>query len=117
MLNLVFKVGQDPHDSLAALRQVDYAQYNGAFTFKLKGLVHGKSLGSAEELQLRVTGEDIVTGIMERVAQIRSKMAQVGSSFKTIERLELTAPIRNSSGARLALEFSISNLRQIRGQS
>mmetsp|Transcript_17485 Transcript_17485/g.23604 ORF Transcript_17485/g.23604 Transcript_17485/m.23604 type:complete len:114 (+) Transcript_17485:936-1277(+) len=65
---------------------------------------------------MRVSGEDIVKAIMERVALIRHKMGKVGSSFKTIESLTLTAPIKNSKGARFALQFHIPNLRQIRGQ-
>ena len=65
---MVFKIGQDPQDSLAALRRVDYSQYNSTFVFKLAGLIHCKSLGNADSFEMRVSGEDIVTGIMDRVA-------------------------------------------------
>jgi len=76
LLCLEFKIGQDPLDSLAALRKVNSATYNSAFVFKLKGIVHGKSLTNQQssfEVQLR--GEDIVNGLMERIHVIRDKMS------------------------------------------
>ena len=68
--------------------------------------MHGKSLGGASksaDVEMKVSGEDIIKGIMNRVQQIRDKMAQVGSNLKTIERLDLCTPIKNSIGARFAI--------------
>ena len=52
---------------------------------------------------------------MQRICDIRAKMSQVGSNMKLLDKITVTAPIKNSANARFALQFHIANLRQIRG--
>ena len=113
---LEFRIGQDPLNSLATLRQVNTSSFNTLYEFKLAGSVHGKSLTSEtnqreEGFVLQIRGEDIASALMHRISEIRSKMSEVGSNMKHFERITVTAPIKNSANARIAFQFHIANLK------